>query len=125
MPVAENAAARIPFTVCTEDSVVVKHSLLASFFIPMIRCQVLLVLDAMNALIKDDSSGEAYENLGDFVDQLCGASPHLKLLVTNENIPQTMTGRRFRYLNENVSNPLELYEKVKTTRTLITDTDVH
>lgn len=51
---------------------------------PVIPYQVLLVLDEVNALT-EGAGNEACKSLADFVDQLCGTSPHLKLLVTSEN----------------------------------------
>lgn len=69
--------------------------------VPVIPYQVLLVLDAVNALTEDGGS-KARKSLADFVDQLCGTSPHLKLLVTSENSLQKMTDRCLRNYTEQV-----------------------
>lgn len=60
--------------------------------VPMIHCQILLVLDAVDALIKSGGS-EARKHLADFVDALCCTGFNLKLLVTGEHGLLESTGR--------------------------------
>lgn len=60
--------------------------------VPVIYRQILLVLDAVDALIERGGS-EARKHLAGFVDALCCSSFNLKLLVTGQRSLLDSTGR--------------------------------
>lgn len=51
--------------------------------VPVIRCQILLVLDAVNSLIEGGGS-DARESLVGFINELFLATSYVKLLVTSD-----------------------------------------